>query len=74
MKILTKPVKPRLSSPHIYGYEGDPGKWKIDGTSIVEYGDPVETTWYYTYLACEAADQHFCNEGESDTKVRRVDH
>ncbi len=74
MKTLTKPVKSRLSSPRIYGYEDNGGKWKVDGTSIVEYGDPVETTWYYTYLVCESATQPFCTVGDSETKARKVDH
>ena len=74
MKILTKPVKSRLPSPCIYGYE-DGAAWFYDGQSIVEYGDPPEVTWYTTYLKCKSyGESPFCTAGDSFSITNTVYH
>ena len=56
MKTLTKPVKSRLSSFHIYGYENEnDGHWVHDPPdTLIIYGDPATIAWRTKYYNCES--------------------
>lgn len=76
MKTLTKPVQSRLSSPRIYGYETYTGTmYMYDGQTIVEYGDPLETTWITTYFKCQWMGTTMkCVPGATKKKEKKIDH
>lgn len=56
MKTLTKPVKSRQSSFHIYGYENEPdGHWAPDPPdTLIIYGDPPTIAWRTKYYTCKS--------------------
>ena len=67
MKTLTKPVKSRLSSPCIYGYESDTGShWAPDppDTTVI-YGDPPEIVWISHYYICDPGGHDGCSIGDT---------
>ncbi len=77
MKTLTKPVKSRLSSPSIYGYELD---WTgtrglLTGKTTTVFGDPPLVTWVTEYYTCVTFGYtEYCCHGETWEETETITH